>query len=78
MMFNKIINPSLSVYDGDTNAFIGEARFDLTPEAEEKILQIVNYNKTPSSLFLLNLDFVQPSDNYVPPPIDRPKKAMGY
>jgi hypothetical protein len=76
-MFDKIINPSLSVYDGETNVFIGEARFDLTIEAEEKLLQLVNYNKTPSSLFLLNLDFVQPSDNYIPPPIGGMKKSNG-
>jgi hypothetical protein len=76
-MFEKIINPSLSVYDGETNKFIGEARFDLLPETENKILQMVNYHKIPHSVILMNLDFVEASGDYVPPVIGKALKQEG-
>lgn len=64
-MYTKITNPSVDVYDGKTNQFLGEARFELTSEAEQELLNWIN-NRVPfRSLIMLNSDF-QPSENYVP------------
>lgn len=66
-MFTKITNPVIDIYNGETNQFIGEARFKLSADAEQELLQLVNNNKTPSSLVLMDVDLYQPSESYVPP-----------
>lgn len=66
-MYTRITNSSVAIYDGVTNKFIGEARFDLSPEAEKALLGLVNYGKTPEALLITNLELYQPSPDYIPP-----------
>lgn len=66
-MYTKMNNPKIIIYDGDTKELIGTAKFDLSPSAENDLLQLVNYNITPSSLLLLNLNLYEPAENYLRP-----------
>lgn len=75
-MFVKITNPIIEIYDGDTNEFIAETTATLTPDAEKALLDLVNYNRIPARLFLLNLTF-KPSEHYTPPTFDKPAKRRG-
>lgn len=64
-MYTKITSPSVVAYDAATNTFLGEARFDLSPAAEEALLAWINYGSPIESFVVLNSDF-EPSDEYVP------------
>lgn len=64
-MYTGIINPSIDIYDAETNEFLGEARFELSSEAERKLLDLVNDRKPFTSLVVLDLQF-QPAGGYVP------------
>ena len=66
-MYTKMNNPRIIIYDGDTKELIGTAKFDLSPSAENDLLQLVNYNTPPSSLLLLNLNLYEPAENYTRP-----------
>jgi hypothetical protein len=76
-MYTKIIDPSISIYNGYTNEFIGSARFNLSPESENDLLQLVNYNITPAVLLLMNLNFYQQSTYFDPPTLDQPANRKG-
>lgn len=64
-MFTQISNPSVMAYDAATGKFWGEARFDLTTEAENALLDYINYGVPLGPLVMLNSDF-RPSSDYVP------------
>ena len=64
-MYTQIVNPAVDAFNYDTGKFLGEARFDLTPEAEKALLDWVNYRIPIESFIVLNSDF-EPSDAYVP------------
>lgn len=64
-MYSRIINPTVDAFDFDTGEFLGEARFELTPEAEKTLLDWVNYRVPIQSFNVINSDF-EPSDAYVP------------
>jgi len=64
-MYSQIINPVVDAFDYESGKFLGEARFDLTTEAEKSLLDWVNYRIPIKSFVVLNSDF-EPSDNYVP------------
>lgn len=76
-MFNQIENRTIDTFNGINGLFVGDARFDLTPESEKALLNLVNYNIKPKTLTLLNLDFYQPSENYSPPNIYDPIQRTG-
>lgn len=64
-MYTQIIDPIVDAYDYDTGKFIGEARFELTPEAEKSLLNWVNYRIPVKPFIVLNSDF-EPSDAFIP------------
>ena len=64
-MFTQITNPSVMAYDAATGKFWGEARFDLTEEAERSLLNRINYGVPLGPLVMLNSDF-EPSSDYIP------------
>jgi hypothetical protein len=76
-MYTKIIDPSISIFNRNTNEFIGTASFNLTPESEKDLLRLVNYNITPKSLLLLNLNFYQQSTYFHPPNLNQPVNHEG-
>lgn len=65
MTYNQILNPSVMAYDLATGAFLGEARFTLTSEAERALLDWANYRIPIPSFIVIDSVFV-PSDKYVP------------
>jgi hypothetical protein len=77
-MYTKIIDPSIVIYNGYTNEFIGSAKFNLTPESQDALLRLVNYNSIPASLLLMNLNFYQQSTYFDPPVLDQtvPRKGI--
>lgn len=64
-MFVKISNPSVDAYDSNTNRYIGEARFDLTQEAERELLNWINGRTSIKPFTIVNSNF-RPSTEYVP------------
>ncbi|WP_312942343.1 hypothetical protein [Oscillibacter sp.] len=64
-MFTQLINPSVDAYNTETGVFLGEARFTPTREAEEALLNWINYGVKPKSLLMLESNF-QPSEQYTP------------
>lgn len=66
-MYNLVTNLTNEVHDGDTGKFLGYATFELPQTEEEKLLDLVNYGETPTSLTLLNADIKKTSKDYVPP-----------
>lgn len=76
-MFNKISNLSIDIFNESGTQFIGEAKFDLPAESEKSMLQLINYNVQPNTLTLNNLDFYQPSANYIAPNINAPIRRSG-
>ncbi|WP_369281787.1 hypothetical protein [Oscillibacter sp. GMB15532] len=64
-MFTQLINPSVDAYNIETGAFWGEARFTPTQEAEQALLDWINYGVKPKSLLMLESNF-EPSEQYVP------------
>lgn len=76
-MFTQVSIPTIDIFNGETNEFVGEARFNLTQETGDALLQMVNYARVPNSLILLDLDFYRPSANYLPPNMDTPLRRNG-
>lgn len=66
-MYTGIENPSLDVYNGETNQFLGEATFELSSESQEKLLDWGNKRKPFSSLIVFNLNFRPAAKDYVFP-----------
>jgi len=66
-MYTKISNPSIEIYNGETNERIGTATFSLTTQAEKELLRLLNYGIPPASLPVLDLNLSQPEKSYVPP-----------
>lgn len=64
-MYTQIINPSIAVYDPETDKFLGDGRFKLTLSAEQALLDWMNYGISPKSLVMVESSFV-PSEDYVP------------
>lgn len=65
MLYNQITNPSVMAYDAATGAFLGEARFTLTAEAEKALLDWANYRIPIPSFIVVDSVWV-PSDQYMP------------
>lgn len=76
-MYVRIANPNIAIYNGLTNNFIADGRFQFSPESEQAILDLVNYNKVPEKLLLLNLFFYQQSAFFDPPTPDSLAKRKG-
>jgi len=64
-LYTKITSPSVYAYDIDTNTYLGEAKFELTPESEKALLNWVNYRIPIESLVMVSSDFM-PSADYSP------------
>lgn len=71
MVYSKITNPSFIIFDGKTGSYIGHSRVTPTPESEQKILDLLNFNQIPDSLTLLNITLSRPSNSYLPPAVSR-------
>ena len=61
----RLINPSVDAYNTETGVFLGEARFTPTQEAEQSLLDWINYGIKPKSLLMLESNF-EPSEQYSP------------
>ncbi|MBP1736905.1 MAG: hypothetical protein H6Q60_786 [Oscillospiraceae bacterium] len=57
MMYTKISEPILYVYDINTNEPLGEVTFHLSTEAERDLLKLVNENKEPESFLATDVIF---------------------
>lgn len=78
-MYHQIPNTSnLDIFDGRTGDFIGHSHFRLSSDSEQKLLNLINYNRVPDTLTLLDITLSHPSKNYIPPEIFRklPRRAV--
>lgn len=66
-MKDKIVDTSSDLFDAETGNYIGMAQFDLTSEAENDLLNFINYNIVPKSIILLNVNMKSPAASYVAP-----------
>lgn len=76
-LFTNITNPTIDVYNIETGKLVGNAKFELPPESEAALLQLVNYGKQPKSLLLINEEFFNTPEDYVPPSGSVPEKPKG-
>jgi len=67
MMYDRIVNTSLDVFDRDTGNYIGKARFVLPAESEKALLDLINFGKIPKQLVLIDVSLYNPSKSYVLP-----------
>lgn len=65
-MFTEIKHPSAYVYDPQTNQYLGQASFQLSTDAEQKLLNFINDGVPLDTLTVLNLSF-EPTSAYTPP-----------
>lgn len=66
-MYDEISNTSLNVFSAPTKEYVGKFNFVLSSEAEAKLLKLLNYNKVPDSLLILNATLYEPPSSYTPP-----------
>lgn len=66
-MYDRITNASVDVFDGSTGDHLGKARFQLSPESEATLLDLLNYGKAPQELLLMDVTLYAPTNNYIPP-----------
>ena len=66
-VFDRIAAPHLDLYDGQTDEYYGRATFAVPPDAESRLLQIINHAEAPGSILIQNVTFLPSSGNYVPP-----------
>ena len=66
-MYDRISNTNLNVFSAPTNEYIGKFYFVLSSEAETKLLNLLNYNKVPDSLIILDATLYSPPSSYTPP-----------
>lgn len=76
-MFTKITNQKIEIYNADTGQYLGTSTFDLPPEEEKKLLNLVNYGVNPSSLLILNARLYDAPEDYIPPSITEAKRRKG-
>ena len=81
-MYSQILNngntANLDIFDERTGDYIGHSHFRLSSESERKLLELINYNRVPDTLTLLNVTLSHPSENYIPPEVFRtlPRRAV--
>lgn len=68
-MFTKIVNPTLEVYNVNSGQYLGTATFELPPQEEKKILNLLNYGIQPSTVLVVNADLYFSPKDFVPPSI---------
>lgn len=66
-MYDEILDSYFDVFDGETGDYIGHSHFSLPTGSERKLLDLINYNRVPDTLTLLNVTLSRPSGNYIPP-----------
>lgn len=66
-MYSKITDSHIDVFDGESGNYMGHSYFTLTQSSERKLLDLLNYNKVPDTLVLLNVAMSKASANYIPP-----------
>lgn len=71
IVYSQITNPGFIIFDGKTGSYIGHSRVTPTPESEQKLLDLLNFNQIPNSLTLLNITLSRPSNSYLPPAVNR-------
>jgi hypothetical protein len=75
-MYTQITDSYFDVYDGETGAYMGNSKFTLPQNSEDKLLDLLNYNKVPDSLVLLNVNLSETTQNYIPPELFRKNKRQ--
>lgn len=66
-MYDQIANASASLFDGDTDHFLGKARFSLSDDSQKVLLNLLNYGKIPEKLVVSDANLYDPAGDYVPP-----------
>lgn len=66
-MYNKITDSHIDIFDGETGNYMGHSYFTLTQGSERELLDLLNYNKVPDTLVLLDVSLSETSANYIPP-----------
>lgn len=64
-MYTKVSSPTLYIFDAATNESLSTVKFELPVSTEQILLQLVNFNKIPSSLFITNVDIIPNDKNYL-------------
>jgi len=65
-MYTEINNTGAEVYDGPTNKYLGKATFQLSQQAEEALLSLLNNGKPLGPMIISNIDYFLAADDYIP------------
>lgn len=63
-MFDKVSQPYVEIYDGDTNEYLGRSIFRTTPEVENAILGYARNEDGPNRIVFRNVYFHPTSPEY--------------
>ncbi|MPN52052.1 hypothetical protein SDC9_199704 [bioreactor metagenome] len=66
-MYDRLTNTNLNVFSAPTKEYVGKFNFVPSNDAESKLLNLLNYNKIPDSLIILNATLYSPPGSYTPP-----------
>ena len=67
IMYDRITNTILDVFDAPTREYVGRFMFSLDSGAATKLLNLINYNIIPDSLLILDANLYAPPKRYTPP-----------
>jgi len=76
-MYLKIFNPTIDIYDPDTEQFVVALALELPRSEEQKLLNYLNYGENFSNLFFLNAEITSAQEGYAPPTIENPSRRVG-
>lgn len=77
VMYSRIGNLSMDLYDPETHELLGATTFMLPSSEEKKLLDLVNYGVRPTNLLVVNANLYNPSPNYSPSNPAMPLKRAG-
>jgi len=66
-VYDRITDTTINVFDSNTGSHMGKARFELSPDSEAMLLNLLNYGKIPHQLVLMDVTLYEPAPSYVPP-----------
>ena len=73
-VYDRLVNTSLAVRDGETGKYIGETHFVLPEDSEISILNLINYNAVPDVILLTDVTLLNPTAGYTQPGVSEVKK----
>jgi len=76
-VFDKVSTPLVDIFDKQTNEYYGRVIFDITPDNETVLLDMINNARAPKYLVLHHATVFPSSNRYIPPEYYRKQSRNG-